>query len=105
MIDRYLVYGLFLFRNWWDQYVKDLTTEILEDICHQVCFLSPSLSLTLINTFFSPLLTMYLYYLISLSISLFLFFYFLIISFYPYLYVYKEYLSLILITITFSIRC
>ena len=23
-------------KSWWDQYVKDLDTEVLEDICHQV---------------------------------------------------------------------
>ena len=23
-------------KSWWDQYVRDLETEVLEDICHQV---------------------------------------------------------------------
>ncbi len=29
---------LLSYRHWWDQYVKYLETEILEDICHQVLF-------------------------------------------------------------------
>lgn len=29
-------YSILLLRYWWDQYVKHLSMDILEDICHQV---------------------------------------------------------------------